>query len=52
MLAPGEFRLNPTIGSKNFWTQRTIPYAAVNGAQIVARQESTSESLLGGADVR
>jgi hypothetical protein len=52
VLAPGEFRLNPTIGSKNFWTQLTIPYAAVNGVQIVARQESTFESLLGGADAK
>jgi hypothetical protein len=52
VLTPDEFQLNPTIGSQKFWNQVRIPYDQVLDVEIVERQMSTMESVIGGADSR
>lgn len=52
VLTPDEFQLNPTVGSQRFWHQLHIPYQTVSDVQIVGRQVSTTEALLGGLDSR
>lgn len=52
VLTPEAFQLNPTLGSKKFWTPLTIPYSRVSDVAIVARQVSTFEGLAGGLDSR
>ena len=52
VLTPDSFQFNPTIGSKKFWKQLTIPYSVINDVTIVARQVSTFEGLAGGLDSR
>lgn len=51
-LMPTAFELHPTIGSKSYWNQLTIPYHDVKSLQIVARQQSTFESVLGGPNAK
>jgi hypothetical protein len=52
VLTPDELRFNPTTGSSRFWQPLQIPYGNVRDVKIVARQVSTTESLLGGLDSR
>jgi hypothetical protein len=52
VLTSEEFQFNPTIGSQKFWNQVRIPYGQVLGVEIVERQMTTMESVIGGADSR
>jgi hypothetical protein len=52
LLTPEEFQLHPTIGSQKFWNRLDIPYHDVIDLQIVARQVSTLEAVVGGLDSR
>ena len=40
------FTFEPTVGSKKFWQQLTVPCAAISDVQIVRRKVSTGEALL------
>jgi hypothetical protein len=50
LLMADEFQLNPTMGSKSYWQPVAMSYDRVNDVQIVARQVSTLESIVGGMD--
>jgi hypothetical protein len=50
ILTPDAFQLNPTIGSQKFWSQLAIPYDQILNVEIVERQMSTIESVIGGPD--
>jgi hypothetical protein len=52
LLTPEAFQLHPTIGSQKFWNRLDIPYQDVIDLQIVARQVSTLEAVVGGLDSR
>ena len=52
LLTPEDFQLHPTIGSQKFWNRLDIPYHDVVDLQIVARQVSTLEAVVGGLDSR
>src|SRR5437763_12545855 len=41
-----------TMGSKNFWTDLTVPYPSVREIIIVERQVNTFEALAGGLNSR
>jgi len=51
-LTPAEFQFNPTIGSQKYWKQVRIPYDQVLDVEIVERQMSTVETLMGGPDAQ
>jgi hypothetical protein len=50
LLTPEDFQLHPTIGSQKYWNRLDIPYRDVVDLQIVARQVSTLEAVVGGLD--
>ena len=52
LLTPEDFQLHPTIGSQKFWNRLDIAYHDVVDLQIVARQVSTLEAVVGGLDSR
>lgn len=52
LLMPDEFQMHPTIGSKSYWNRVDIPYGDVVDLQIVGRQVSTFEAVIGGLDSR
>lgn len=52
LLMPDELQLHPTIASKSYWNRVDIPYGDVLDLQIVGRQVSTFETVLGGLDSR
>jgi len=52
LITPESFVFNPTLGSKKFWNAMTLPYSEVSGVEIVARQVSTGEAMLGGMNSR
>jgi hypothetical protein len=47
LITPESFVFNPTMGSKKFWKAMVVPYSEVSSVEIVARQVSTGEALLG-----
>ena len=51
-LLPDAFRLSPTTGTKKWFSGLSIPYSEVLDLQVVGRQVSTVEGLLGGLDSR
>ena len=51
-LLPDAFRLSPTTATKNWFGGLFIPYSEVRDLQIVGRQVSTLEGILGGLDSR
>jgi hypothetical protein len=51
-LTEDAFVFSPTIGSKKFWDELTVPYSTINQVEIVARTVSSVEGLLGGINSR
>jgi Short C-terminal domain len=49
-LLSDRFQFMPTMGSKGFWSELEIPYAAITDLQIVDRTVGTFEGLVGGLD--
>ena len=51
-LTPDVFRLSPTLTSRKWWPELTIPYENVLDIEIVGRVVSSIEGILGGINSR